>query len=115
MATQVENDDMSLALPPDKDRFLIELEFVQNLANMKYLNFLAQKRYFDDPAFMNFLKYLTYWKKPEYARHLLFPQCLAFLDELLENPAFRRELAVPQFIDYCHQIQGLHWMHENRS
>jgi mediator of RNA polymerase II transcription subunit 31 len=95
----------------NEERFLIELEFVQNLANPKYLNYLAQNRYFDDPAFLDFLRYLRYWKEPEYARHLLFPQCLQFLDNLIDNEAFRRELNVPQFMDFVHRQQFMRWQH----
>ena len=41
-------------IPDDNERYLIELEFVQSLANMKYLNYLAQNKYFEDPAFVRF-------------------------------------------------------------
>ncbi|XP_071303762.1 mediator of RNA polymerase II transcription subunit 31 isoform X2 [Agelaius tricolor] len=51
-------------------RFQLELEFVQCLANPNYLNFLAQRGYFKDKAFVNYLKYLLYWKEPEYAKYL---------------------------------------------
>ncbi|KAG8239356.1 hypothetical protein J437_LFUL018610, partial [Ladona fulva] len=51
-------------------RFMVELEFVQCLANPNYLNFLAQRGYFKDQAFVNYLKYLLYWKEPDYARYL---------------------------------------------
>lgn len=95
---------------PIESRFLIELEFIQNLANPNYLHFLAQRRFFEDEAFLNFLKYLQYWKQPEYMRFLVFPQCLAFLDALLNNPKFRKELSVPAFAEYVHKQQGLHWM-----
>ncbi|XP_076670292.1 mediator complex subunit 31 isoform X3 [Andrena cerasifolii] len=46
-------------------RFQVELEFVQCLANPNYLNFLAQRGYFKDATFVNYLKYLLYWKEPE--------------------------------------------------
>jgi hypothetical protein len=70
----------SINIPPDTERFLIELEFVQNLSNPKYLLYLSQNNYFKDPEFVNFLIYLQYFKKPEFLCHLIFPQCLAFLD-----------------------------------
>ena len=72
------------------DRLQMEFEFVQNLANPAYLHFLAQNRYFQDEKFMNFLKYLEYWKRPEYLKHLVFPQCLAFLDALNNVPDFKQ-------------------------
>lgn len=31
---------------------------------------LAQRGYFKDQAFINYLKYLQYWKEPEYAKFL---------------------------------------------
>jgi hypothetical protein len=30
----------------------------------------AQRGYFKDQVFINYLKYLLYWKEPEYARYL---------------------------------------------
>lgn len=35
-----------------------------------YLLVLAQNGYFKDQAFINYLKYLQYWKEPEYAKFL---------------------------------------------
>jgi len=100
---------MDLLPTPDK-RLLIDLEFIQNLANVRYISFLAQEKYFEKPEFMNYLRYLRYWKRPEYAQHLLFPQCLAFLEALIENEQFRKEIILPQFVDFVHQQQGLYWM-----
>lgn len=54
-----------------RQRFQLELEFVQSLASPHYLNFLAQSLYLDDPAFIAFLEYLKYWKQPEYARFVV--------------------------------------------
>ena len=92
------------------ERFIIELEFIQNLCNVQYLNFLATSGILDEPEFLNFLKYLQYFKQPQYLKHLLFPQALAFLDALIESPMFRRELKVPQFIEFAHKQSGLHWL-----
>eukprot|EP01138_Halocafeteria_seosinensis_P014868 gb/GECG01015178.1/.p1 GENE.gb/GECG01015178.1/~~gb/GECG01015178.1/.p1 ORF type:complete len:175 (+),score=23.01 gb/GECG01015178.1/:1-525(+) len=90
-------------------RFLMELEFVQCLANPKYLHYLALWGYFDDGAFVQYLGYLQYFKQPKYAVHLTyardsptvrestdcyglvsyrFPQCLFFL-ERLQDKSFR--------------------------
>lgn len=99
--------------PSEEDRFLIDLEFVQNLCNIEYLHFLAQNKYFDDSAFINYLKYLRYWRAPEYITFLAFPQCLDFLDALISSPRFRKELNVPQFVSYCHEQQGLQWMYDS--
>jgi hypothetical protein len=64
----------------DRDRFELELEFVECLANPEYLNWLAQTQHFEDPDFINFLDYLKYWQKPEYCHfitcdHLILQFC----------------------------------------
>jgi mediator of RNA polymerase II transcription subunit 31 len=74
----------------EKERYEIEFEFVQNLANVGYLQFLAQEKLLEDVAFLRFLTYLRYWKQPKYLVQLRFPQCLAFLDALIDNPEFRK-------------------------
>ena len=91
------------------ERLKCDLEFVQNLSNVPYLHYLAQNKYLADPAFQNYLKYLCYWKEPEYQRFLRFPHCLVFLDALIENKDFCTELAKPGFSDYAHGQQGLDW------
>ncbi|KAK3033216.1 hypothetical protein RJ639_033096 [Escallonia herrerae] len=52
----------SIYKDPDdgRQRFLLELEFVQCLANPTYIHYLAQNRYFEDEAFIGYLKYLMY-------------------------------------------------------
>ena len=75
----------------EKLRFQVELEFVQCLGNPNYLNFLAQRGYFKDTAFVNYLSYLRYWSKPEYVKFIKFPVCLHFL-ELLQHESFRKEI-----------------------
>lgn len=60
----------------NRARFELELEFVQSLANPFYLHSLAQQNLLDQPAFINFLEYLLYWKEKDYAR---FIQCVWFL------------------------------------
>lgn len=32
---------------------------------------LAQNRYFKDEAFLEYLKYLLYWREPQYARFVV--------------------------------------------
>lgn len=31
---------------------------------------LAQNRFLDDPAFVHYLKYLEYWRQPQYAKYI---------------------------------------------
>lgn len=54
----------------NRARFELELEFVQALANPYYLHSLAQQNILEQPAFINYLKYLLYWKEKDYARFL---------------------------------------------
>jgi hypothetical protein len=55
----------------NRKRFELELEFVQALANPFYLHSLAQQGILYQPAFINYLKYLLYWKEKDYARFIL--------------------------------------------
>ena len=32
---------------------------------------LAQNRYFEDPAFLEYLRYLQYWQQPQYAQYIV--------------------------------------------
>lgn len=98
----------------EKLRFQIELEFVQCLANPNYLNFLAQRGYLKEKAFVNYLNYLQYWKKPEYSRYLKYPMCLYFL-ELLQYEHFRRETSNAQCAKFIEDQQLLHWQHYTRK
>ena len=64
-------DPPSDARSANRARFELELEFVQSLANPFYLHSLAQQGILNQPAFINFLKYLQYWKEKDYARLIL--------------------------------------------
>jgi mediator of RNA polymerase II transcription subunit 31 len=106
--------------------FSMELEFVQGLGNPFYLHNLANQGYMDDPAFINYLKYLCYWKDKEYARFILYvgsaldrpehertsfyryPQALHHLD-LLQHVQFRQSLKDPRIVDYLQHRQFEHW------
>lgn len=79
-------------------RWEIELEFVQSLANIQYLNYLAQNNYLNDERFLNYLKYLEYWKNPNYAKYLVYPNCLHILT-LLQSEEFRKSIINPDFMN----------------
>lgn len=79
-------------------RWEVELEFVQSLANIQYVNWLAQNEYLADPAFINYLKYLNYWKQPQYAKYVVYPDCLHVLT-LLQNEEFRKSIVNPELIN----------------
>lgn len=118
-------------------RFQVELEFIQCLANPNYLHckhtrkmdgvdlfilkyfcfpsqtVIAQRGYFKDQTFINYLKYLTYWKEPEYARYIKYPMCLYFLD-LLQYEHFRREIVNSQCVKFIDDQAILLWQHYTR-
>eukprot|EP00040_Diaphanoeca_grandis_P043742 m.10138 g.10138 ORF g.10138 m.10138 type:complete len:143 (+) comp8141_c0_seq2:123-551(+) len=120
MADNVAKDvEMAATTPSAQDdedatRFEVELEFVQCLGNPYYLNFLAQRDYFEQPGFINYLKYLQYWTKPEYSKHIKYPHCLTFLD-LLQQENFRSTLKNPSFAQRSENQQILHWKYYNRN
>ncbi|KAJ6808185.1 mediator of RNA polymerase II transcription subunit 31 [Iris pallida] len=91
-----------------RQRFLLELEFLHCLANPTYIHYLAQNRYFEDEAFINYLKYLQYWQRPEYIKFIMYPHCLFFL-ELLQNANFRNAMAHPANKELAHRQQYFFW------
>ncbi|CAO2815454.1 unnamed protein product [Amaranthus hypochondriacus] len=118
MASSNDADDMTSSpsstnnvyKDPDdgRQRFLLELEFVQCLANPTYIHYLAQNRYFEDEAFIGYLKYLQYWQRPEYLKFIMYPHCLFFL-ELLQNANFRSAMAHPGNKEVAHRQQFYFW------
>ncbi|KAG2499032.1 hypothetical protein HYH03_003217 [Edaphochlamys debaryana] len=98
-----------------QERFALELEFVQCLANPLYINWLATKAYFDNPAFLNYLKYLQYWKQPAYASYITYPHCLFFLD-LLQDSDFRTAIKDFSYAEHIRQAQEAFFknFHSNR-
>ncbi|KAM3320246.1 hypothetical protein P3S67_007446 [Capsicum chacoense] len=65
------------------------------MANPNTMNHhFAQNRYFEDEAFIGYLKYLQYWQRPEYIKFIMYPHCVFFL-ELLPNPAFHMQWRIP--------------------
>lgn len=79
-------------------RFEIELEFVQSLANPNYLNHLAAQKLLQQPAFVEYLKYLQYWSKPPYLKYLTYPGPTLKNLELLQQERFRRDIISPDFV-----------------
>ena len=125
----------SSSLPSDRDRFELELEFVQCLASPAYLHYLATSGILYQSTFLDFLRYLRYWKLPQYAKYLTYPNCLYFLDLLVppsppsamttngerngatsssyvevdRGEAFRREIAHVPFRNFVHEQQFYSW------
>jgi mediator of RNA polymerase II transcription subunit 31 len=119
----------------NRKRFELELEFVQALANPFYLHSLAQQGILYQPAFINYLKYLLYWKEKDYARFILWvfelslPPILALVGlayllcallsfsyphalhhlELLQHAEFRSEIMKDEWRERLNQKQFDHW------
>ncbi|KAF9268767.1 SOH1 family protein [Marasmius fiardii PR-910] len=93
----------------NRARFELELEFVQALANPFYLHSLAQQNILEQPTFINYLKYLLYFKEKDYARFIHYPHALHHL-ELLQHPEFRAVMKRDEsFREYLQQKQFDHW------
>jgi len=45
-------------------------QFVQCLSNPLYLNHLATQKLLDSPEFVAYLRYLQYFRRPEYIKYL---------------------------------------------
>ena len=97
-----------------KNRFELELEFIQSLSSPRYLHHLANQNYLRDEAFLDFLRYLRYWKQPEYAKYITYPHCFFFLDLLCDNETFRNELMNIEFQNFVHQQQFFNWQYRSR-
>ncbi|KAF4598484.1 suppressor of hpr1 [Pleurotus pulmonarius] len=77
----------------NRARFELELEF----------------NFFEQPAFINYLEYLLYWKEKEYARFIHYPHALHHL-ELLQTPEFRAMMKKDEALrEYLQQKQHDHW------
>ena len=96
-------------LDQERKRFLVELEFVQCLANPNYLSHLAKQGYFKKDEFKNYLKYLLYWKKPEYIKFIKFPECLYFLDLLQQEELYDGITTNSDYVKFISEQQLLHW------
>ena len=63
---------------------------------------------------MNYLKYLLYWKQPEYVKYLRYPQCIHML-ELLQYEQFRTELVNTPCAKFIEDQMLLHWRFYTRK
>ena len=120
----------------NKNRFELELEFVQSLANPRYLHHLAtttstttssnnnNNNNEDDDAddddkepidilnskeMIEYLSYLQYWyRDPRYSKYILYPHCLYFL-KLLQTDEFRKAMRNPRRVEEVHVAQFTFW------
>ncbi|KIR38538.1 hypothetical protein I307_06566 [Cryptococcus deuterogattii 99/473] len=88
-------------------RFQSELEFIQCLAHPQYLHELHIQGYLGKPAFLNYLKYLEYWREPHYVRFIIYPTCLVYLT-LLQTELFRSRLGDMGFITELMRVGSRH-------
>ncbi|KAL8719961.1 MAG: hypothetical protein Q9225_003109 [Loekoesia sp. 1 TL-2023] len=79
-------------------RFELELEFVQSLANPYYLNHLASQKLLQDPSFIEYLKYLQYFTRPQYTKYLSYPGPTLKALELLQQEKFRQDILGPDMV-----------------
>lgn len=49
---------------------------------------LALHGFYEKPGFVHYLEYLLYWKRPEYAKFLMYPHALTFLG-FLQDEGYR--------------------------
>jgi mediator of RNA polymerase II transcription subunit 31 len=103
-------DDVETLIKSLPTRWEIELEFVQSLCNIQYLNYLAQQGYLNDESFINYLEYLNYWKQPKYAKFLVYPNCLHILT-LLQHERFRMDIVNPDFRNNLMNDMVKRWQH----
>jgi len=110
-------------------RFELELEFVQSLANPRYLHHLAttpnpssgasssktddeENDVLNSPEMVGYLSYLRYWyEDPRYAKYILYPHSLYFL-KLLQDPSFRRAMRNPRRVEEVHTAQFQFWAND---
>lgn len=98
----------------ERQRFLVELEFVQALANPHYISWLASEGYLRDAKFVRYIDYLQYWKAPQYTKFLVYPHCLRFLD-LLQHEEVRTYLSNDQsYALLLADQQYYHWLYRRR-
>ncbi|PPJ56107.1 hypothetical protein CBER1_02046 [Cercospora berteroae] len=78
------------------DRFTLELEFVQMLANPQYMSYLADKKLLENEEFVAYLDYLQYFRDPTYLRYLQYPGPTLRALELLQEERFRKDILSPE-------------------
>lgn len=59
---------------------------------------MVSEGYFNDPSFINYLKYLKYWGTPEYIKYVKYPISLYFLDLLTSKDDFYKNFQDDNFL-----------------
>lgn len=69
-------------------RFEVEIEFVNSLSNINYVNYLIKnKNVLQEQNFLRYLKYLyaTYACNIEFKKYIIYPNCLVLLKIIIDN------------------------------
>jgi mediator of RNA polymerase II transcription subunit 31 len=91
-------------------RLEVELEFIQSLANPFYCHYLAQEGYLDKQECVNYLNYLQYWRRPEYAKLIKFPDALEHLQALSQSAEQRNKFKLYEYALECYNKQHTRWL-----
>ncbi|KAL6932580.1 hypothetical protein ACO0OL_004059 [Hanseniaspora opuntiae] len=81
--------------PPS--RFEVEIEFVNSLSNINYINYLIKNRnLLNDSKFLRYLLYLyvTYCCNVEFKKYIIYPNCLVFIKILVDNIVTEEEIRI---------------------
>lgn len=93
------------------ERFRAELEFIQSLSNPLYLRHLALEQYHKQESFMNYMKYLQYFRSPPYRKYLTYPNSLHILPLVIHEEFWEYILHHAEFITVMDfQFYG-HWLY----
>jgi len=105
--------DVTITESPEagETRFKIELEFVQLLADMTYVQFLGSQGFLNKPAFMRYLEYLLKtWSAPAYFEYVRFPLGLTHLRLLTQDSSFREAAASAEFAGAVRKAEYESWL-----
>lgn len=78
------------------------------------MNYLAQNNYLNDESFVNYLNYLQYWTEPQYAKFLVYPNCLHIL-KLLQDENFRKNIINQEFMNNLMNDMVKRWQNNEPS
>ena len=91
----------TLSLPSEKTRLTLDIEFVQMLANVEYVVWLAKEGYLSNDLFVNYLEALLYLQDPSYMHLMIYPMGISALKVLVNEGARKAIVSDP---DLCRSI-----------
>ncbi|KAL6930426.1 related to Mediator of RNA polymerase II transcription subunit 31 [Hanseniaspora guilliermondii] len=96
MSTEIPADVPVQEMKPPS-RFEVEIEFVNSLSNINYINYLIKNRnLLKDSSFLRYLIYLyvTYCCNVEFKKYIIYPNCLVFIKILVDNIITEEEIRI---------------------